>query len=112
MQSIPRNKIDPKLMKEGGTVVAEVSDGEIISMRKLPEITVSEIRELLKTVEVLAVRPAQAKERDLMIAPALFQKMIADRSQGLITIEICMQGVPVTVTQDGDSFNYNLKDSK
>lgn len=109
MQSIPKNKVDHELVKKGGACVVDVIDDELPKISKLPEIHVSEIRELLKSVEVLAVRPSQAKERDLMIAPALFQKMIADRSQGLITIEIYLSGKPVEVTQDGDSFNYNLK---
>ena len=48
------------------------------------EITMPEVRELLKSVETIAVRPAAATHRDLMLAPALFQKLMNARTGGAI----------------------------
>ncbi|MEG1728116.1 MAG: hypothetical protein RR280_01050 [Bacteroidaceae bacterium] len=112
MQSIPRNKIDPKLVQQGGTVQAEVSNGEVTNMKPLPEITIQEIRKLLVYTDIIATKPAKATQNHLLALPALFQKLLADRTQGLITIEILVEGNPVTVTQEGDTFVYKLKDSK
>lgn len=58
------------------------------------EITMSEVRELLKSVEKIAVRPADVKQRDLLLAPALFKKLIESRTEGLIQIQILINGEP------------------
>ena len=58
-------------------------------------ITMTEIRELLKSVETIAVRPGQATQRDLMLAPALFQKLMNDRTNGAIQIQVLIDGKTV-----------------
>ena len=54
-----------------------------------------EVRELLKSVETIAVRSAQATHRDLMLASALFQKLMNDRSNGVIQIQVLIDGKTV-----------------
>lgn len=61
----------------------------------MKKITMPEVRELLKSVETIAVRPGNATHRDLMLAPALFKKLMEDRSQGAISIQILVDGKPV-----------------
>ena len=58
-------------------------------------ITMTEIRELLKSVETIAVRPGQATQKDLMLAPALFQKLMNDRTNGAIQIQVLIDGKTV-----------------
>ncbi|WP_347460960.1 hypothetical protein ABEF79_05870 [Acinetobacter sp. ANC 7454] len=58
-------------------------------------ITMPEVRELLKSVEKIAVSPAAVKSRDLMLAPALFKKLMEDRTQGVISIQVLVDGKPV-----------------
>lgn len=58
-------------------------------------ITMPEIRELLKSVETIAVRPGQATQKDLMLAPALFQKLMNDRTNGAIQIQVLIDGKTV-----------------
>ena len=58
-------------------------------------ITMPEVRELLKSVETIAVRPGQATQRDLMLAPALFQKLMNDRTNGAIQIQVLVDGKSV-----------------
>ena len=58
-------------------------------------ITMPEVRELLKSVETIAVRPGNATQRDLMLAPALFKKLMNDRTDGAIQIQILVDGKPV-----------------
>ena len=55
-------------------------------------ITMPEVRELLKSVETIAVRPGQATQKDLMLAPALFQKLMDDRTNGAIQIQVLIDG--------------------
>lgn len=56
------------------------------------EISMPEVRELLKSVETIAVRPAAATQRDLILAPALFQKLMNARTGGNIQIQILIDG--------------------
>lgn len=58
----------------------------------MDQITMPEIREFLKAVETIAVRPVQATQRDLTLAPALFQKLMNDRTNGVIQIQILVDG--------------------
>ena len=58
-------------------------------------ITMPEVRELLKSVETIAVRPGQATQRDLMLAPNLFQKLMNDRTNGAIQIQVLIDGKTV-----------------
>ena len=58
-------------------------------------ITMPEVRELLKSVETIAVRPRQATQKDLMLAPALFQKLMNDRTNGAIQIQVLIDGKTV-----------------
>ena len=60
----------------------------------MSEITMPEVRELLKSVEKIAVRPAEVNQRDLLLAPALFKKLIEARTEGLIQIQILINGEP------------------
>lgn len=59
------------------------------------KITMPEIREFLNSIQKIAVRPAAVTHRDLMLAPALFQKLINDRTDGVIQIQILVDGQPV-----------------
>lgn len=60
-------------------------------------ITMPEVRELLKAVEKIAVRPGDVNQKDLMIAPALFKKLMEDRTQGVISIQILVDGKPIEI---------------
>lgn len=64
-------------------------------------ITMPEVRELLKSVEKIAVRPGDVDQRDLMLAPALFKKLMESRTGGLIQIQVLVDGKSVAfeVTQ-------------
>ena len=59
------------------------------------DISTVEIRELLKSVEVIATRPAQATARELQLAPALFAKLMSCRTDGLIQIKTIIGGKEV-----------------
>lgn len=61
----------------------------------MKQITMPEVRELLKSVETIAVRPGQATQRDLMLAPNLFQKLMNDRTNGAIQIQVLIDGKTV-----------------
>lgn len=63
----------------------------------MESITMPEVRELLKSVETIAVRPGNTTQRDLMLAPALFKKLMEDRTQGVISIQILVDGKPVVI---------------
>lgn len=58
----------------------------------MTEITSPEIRELLKSVEIIAIRPAQATARELQLAPALFAKLMNCRTGGMIQIKTMIDG--------------------
>lgn len=60
-------------------------------------ITMPEVRELLKAVEKIAVRPGDVNQKDLMIAPALFKKLMEDRTQGVISIQVLIDGKPIVI---------------
>ncbi|UUS56294.1 hypothetical protein MST16_09145 [Acinetobacter sp. YH16040_T] len=60
-------------------------------------ITMPEVRELLKAVEKIAVRPGDVNQKDLMIASALFKKLKEDRTQGVISIQILVDGKPIEI---------------
>ena len=60
-------------------------------------ISMPEVRELLKSLEKIAVRPGDADQRDLMLAPALFKKLMEDRTNGVISIQILVDGKPVSI---------------
>nr|WP_180129010.1 MULTISPECIES: hypothetical protein [unclassified Acinetobacter] len=61
------------------------------------QITNKEIRALLIAVETIAVRPAQATQKELMIAPALFKKLMEDRTQGVISIQVLIDGKHINI---------------
>lgn len=61
----------------------------------MESISMQEVRELLKSVEKIAVSPAAVTHRDLMLAPALFKKLMEDRTQGVISIQVVIDGKPV-----------------
>lgn len=61
----------------------------------MEKISIKEVRALLIAVETIAVRPTQATQKELMIAPALFKKLMEDRTQGVISIQILIDGKPV-----------------
>lgn len=63
----------------------------------MEQIEIHEIRALLIAVETIAVRPAQATQKELMIAPALFKKLMEDRTNGVISIQISVDGKPVDI---------------
>lgn len=58
-------------------------------------ITMPEIRELLKSVETIAVRPGITVAEDLLKAPVLFKKLIESRTEGLIQIQVLIDGKPI-----------------
>ncbi|WP_180048699.1 hypothetical protein [Acinetobacter sp. YH12144] len=63
----------------------------------MEQITNKEIRALLIAVETIAVRPAQATQKELMIAPALFKKLMEDRTQGVISIQVLIDGKHINI---------------
>lgn len=63
----------------------------------MEQISIKEVRALFIAVETIAVRPAQATQKELMIAPALFKKLMEDRTQGVISIQIMVDGKPVEI---------------
>ena len=63
----------------------------------MTQISHKEIHALLISVETIAIRPAQATEKELMVAPALFKKLMEDRTQGLISIQILIDGKPINI---------------
>ncbi|MEG2267236.1 MAG: hypothetical protein RSC68_23275 [Acinetobacter sp.] len=58
----------------------------------MEEISVPEIRELLKAIDVIATKPALVTARELTLAPALFAKLMACRSGGMIQIKTIIDG--------------------
>lgn len=63
----------------------------------MEQITNKEIRALLIAVETIAVRPAQATQKELMITPALFKKLMEDRTQGVISIQVLIDGKHINI---------------
>ncbi len=63
----------------------------------MTKITMPEVRELLKAVEKIAVRPGDVCHKDLMVAPALFKKLMEDRTQGVISIQVLIDGKPIVI---------------
>lgn len=61
------------------------------------EITKPEVRELLKSIEKIAVRPGEVNQRDLLLAPALFKKLMECRTKGLIQIQVIIDGKPIEI---------------
>ncbi|MGE8572944.1 MAG: hypothetical protein ACN6NW_12990 [Acinetobacter amyesii] len=60
-------------------------------------ITMSEAIELMKAVEKIAVRPGDVTHKDLMIAPALFKKLMEDRTNGVVSIQVLIDGKPIVI---------------
>lgn len=63
----------------------------------MTQLSTKEIRALLVAIETIAVRPAQATQNMLMVAPALFKRLMEDRTQGVISIQILVDGKPVEI---------------
>lgn len=63
----------------------------------MQSISAPEIRELLKSIEKIAVRPGHVTARDLLITPALFKKLIEARTNNLIQVEILVDGSPLDI---------------
>lgn len=63
----------------------------------MEQISNKEIRALLIAVETIAVRPAQATQKELMIAPALFKKLMGDRTNGVVSIQVLIDGKPIVI---------------
>lgn len=63
----------------------------------MSQITMPEVRALLIAVEKIAVRPGDVTQKELMIAPALFKKLMEDRTQGVISMQILIDGKPVVI---------------
>ena len=61
------------------------------------KIEMHEIRELFKSVEKIAIRPGDVTHKDLMLAPALFKKLMEDRTQGVISIQVLVDGKPIVI---------------
>ncbi|WP_228206895.1 hypothetical protein [Acinetobacter sp. LoGeW2-3] len=61
----------------------------------MQKITMPEVRELLKSVETIAVRPGMTVAGDLLKAPALFKKLMESRTEGLIQIQVFIDGKAV-----------------
>ena len=61
------------------------------------KIKMHEIRELFKSVEKIAMRPGDVTQKDLMLAPALFKKLMEDRTQGVISIQVLVDGKPIVI---------------
>ncbi|WP_457794395.1 hypothetical protein [Acinetobacter baumannii] len=58
----------------------------------MTEITSHEIRELLNSIERIAVRPGNVTQKDLILAPALFAKLMNCRTGGMIQIKTMIDG--------------------
>ena len=58
----------------------------------MTEITSPEIRELLNSIERIAVRPGNVTQKDLILAPALFAKLMNCRTGGVIQIKTMIDG--------------------
>lgn len=56
------------------------------------QISIVEIRELLNAVQILATRPASVTQRELMLAPALFAKLMDCRTGGMVQIKTIIDG--------------------
>ena len=58
----------------------------------MTEITSPEIRELLNSIERIAVRPGNITQKDLILAPALFAKLMNCRTGGMIQVKTMIDG--------------------
>ena len=58
----------------------------------MTEITSPEIRELLNSIERIAVRPGNVTQKDLILAPALFAKLMNCRTGGMIQVKTMIDG--------------------
>ncbi|HFK9534973.1 TPA: hypothetical protein ACG0TZ_000713 [Acinetobacter baumannii] len=58
----------------------------------MTEITSPEIRELLNSIERIAVRPGNVTQKDLILAPALFAKLMNCRTGGMIKVKTMIDG--------------------
>lgn len=58
----------------------------------MTEITPPEIRELLNSIERIAVRPGNITQKDLILAPALFAKLMNCRTGGMIQVKTMIDG--------------------
>lgn len=58
----------------------------------MTEITSPEIRELLNSIERIAVRPGNVTQKDLILAPALFAKLMNCRTGGIIQVKTMIDG--------------------
>lgn len=72
--------------------------GVLLNWRySVEKISIPEIRTLLQSVEKIAVRPADVTHKDLMLAPALFKKLVEHRTQGVVSIQVLIDGKPVEI---------------
>lgn len=58
----------------------------------MTEITYPEIRELLNSIERIAVRPGNVTQKDLILAPALFAKLMNCHTGGMIQVKTMIDG--------------------
>lgn len=58
----------------------------------MTEITSPEIHELLNSVKRIAVQPGNVTQKDLILAPALFAKLMNCRTGGMIQIKTMIDG--------------------
>lgn len=63
----------------------------------MENISMPEVRELLKSIETIAIRPGDVTQRDLLIATALFKKLMFVRTDGLIDMEFMIDGKPLNI---------------
>ena len=61
----------------------------------MTEITPPEIRELLNSIERIAVRPGNITQKDLILAPALFAKLMNCRTGGMIQVKTMIDGTEI-----------------
>ncbi|WP_086181765.1 hypothetical protein [Acinetobacter sp. ANC 4558] len=75
-------------------------------MTEIQQIEMHEIRKLLNAVEILAVRPAQCSENTIGEAVAYFKKLLIDRTNGLFSIELVVNGVVVADQEPVNECNH------